>query len=217
MSKLYTTTISEIIVADVDANGDAEIYVALLNGTVEVYDAVSRMLTRTLTTNTPNLAALVVADVDQDGAQEIVVVAANRIAVFNAASAALEWQTASYGGTDLEIANVDNDAAPEIVTTRYVLDGITHALEWDYADTFGARVQLADIDQGRGIRASPLCCPSLAGQESYRRTQWMMACAPASTIRAALAVIAANLEPMTLRFLAERIDRMCGTLTRCKR
>lgn len=146
LSEQYSSTISRIAVADVTDNGKYAIYVALSNGEVRIYDAKTRNLLDVFFSPFASIADITIADVDNDGDQEIVTSSTSGIVVYNAGTHAVEWQTTSYGSSDIEVANVDGDVAPEIVTTRYVIDGISHTLEWDYTNGFGAIVQLADID-----------------------------------------------------------------------
>jgi uncharacterized repeat protein (TIGR01451 family) len=146
LSEQYSSTISRIVVADVTNSGQYAVYVALGNGVIRIYDAKTRELLDTFSSPFASVADFTIADVDNDGDQEIVTSSSSGIVVHHAETYAIEWQTTSYGSSDVEVANVDGDVAPEIVTTRRVIDGISHTLEWDYSSGFGAIVQLADID-----------------------------------------------------------------------
>lgn len=142
----YPDTITRIAVADIAENGQYGIYVALSNGEVQVYDAKTREQIGAFSSPFSDLWDIVIADVDNDDEYEIVTSSTNGIAVHHAETYAVEWQTTSYGSNDVEVGNVDDDGALEIVTTEHVIDGISHTLEWNYPDAFGAIVQLADVD-----------------------------------------------------------------------
>ena len=92
------------------------------------------------------ITAMCFADVDGDSDLEIVASGAGGLAVLDALTYQVEWQTGVYGSQDVAVANVDADPALEIVTSSRVIDGVTQALEWDYPSTFGALLRLADID-----------------------------------------------------------------------
>ena len=138
-------SIRRIEVSNAAKDGQYQIYVVLSNGIVEVYDAAHRTLMRSFATGLTDPTGLVVADLDSDGAQELSVSDKASTNVYDASNYAPKWQVA-YGGAALRVANVDADLALEIVTTRHVIDGGTRVLEWDYADEFGARIELADLD-----------------------------------------------------------------------
>lgn len=144
-NEYVNVSIRQIEVSNATKDGQYQIYVVLSNGTVEVYDAARRTLTHSFATALADPTGLVVADLDHDGAQELIVSNAAATNVYDAGSYAPKWQVA-YGGAALGVANVDADSALEIVTTRHVIDGGTRALEWEYADDFGARIELADLD-----------------------------------------------------------------------
>ncbi len=143
VSKHYAN-MSRIVVADGAPPAGYEIYVALGTGDIEVYNGTTRELVHTMSSGIayPTIA---VADVEDDGVQEIVACSPSACSVFDASTYQQEWST-PYAGNDVAVANVDADPAPEIVTTQYVIDGVTHNVEWDYTSGFGNVVRLADID-----------------------------------------------------------------------
>lgn len=144
MSRGYPArAIARIAVAPLD--GGYAIYVALADGTVEVYDATTRELRYTLFSGVSPARAVAIADLNQDGAAELVVGGASQIAVFDQVSYAARWRI-DVGVADLAIANVDADPALELVTTTAVIDGATRASEWSYGPGFGARIGLGDLD-----------------------------------------------------------------------
>jgi hypothetical protein len=146
LSKEYTSSdIYRLVVADPAGSGQYRIYVALSDGTVEVYDAAARQMLETFTTPY-TISAITFADVDGDTGLEIITSSSDGLAVLNGLTYDIEWQSSSNGSSDIAVANVDADPALEIVTTRRVIDGVTHTVEWDYPSSFGLYVCLADID-----------------------------------------------------------------------
>lgn len=145
LSDEYTADINRIVVSDYNYDQHYEIYVGLEDGSIEIYDATTRELIGSFT-STVGTTGMTVADVDNDDEQEIVATSESGLAVYNALTYASEWQTFSYGSSDIAVANVDGDISPEIVTLSYVIDGISHSVDWYYPDMFGAIIHLADID-----------------------------------------------------------------------
>lgn len=86
------------------------------------------------------LSSPVIADLDANGDFEAVGFASNGIVTaYDAATGALEW-TAGAAGGPLAVAQLDGDAALEIIvpgTPGRVLDGATRSVDFEYAEGFG--------------------------------------------------------------------------------
>jgi hypothetical protein len=146
LSKPYLNlSINHIEVAQTQASGQQLIFVVLTNGQVEIYNGSSRQLEYTLASGLSNPTSLTVADLDRDGQSEIIIGAGNAIAAFDVGNYAQKWRI-SHGAVDLAVANVDNDAALEIVTANKVIDGVTQTVEWEYEQRFGTRIAVADLN-----------------------------------------------------------------------
>ncbi len=92
------------------------------------------------------------ADVDNDGNIEIVLLAGEsfltRLEIYDSATLTNEW-TSDYLllGYAMDIGNVDEDGALEIVTSRgFVFDGVTRLNEWAFSPGFGTGIRIADTD-----------------------------------------------------------------------
>jgi hypothetical protein len=167
-SDVYSAGIRRIVVADVDTNGIAEIYVGLSDNRVFIYDGLTlEEVGRFFVDGEIN--AMVIADVDADGRQEIITSNETMVFVYSTYSFNLEWASTTYGGRYLAVGNVDADPAPEIVLTccdqnGYVIDGVSHDLEWEYMYNFGSKFALLDVDgdgmseimQPMDIRSKPI-------------------------------------------------------------
>lgn len=154
-NKQYSTTIVQLVLADITGDGREDIVVGLNDGTVYIYDGPTRQEIGKLST-TAMMTALAVADLDGNGVMEIIVSDGLGIFVYAADGSGLRWSVATGGGSSIAIGNVDGDAALEIVTTAtggkgYVIDGATHTIDWEYINGFGARVSLGDLD-GDGLQ-----------------------------------------------------------------
>jgi hypothetical protein len=80
-----------------------------------------------------------IGDVDADGDDELVVAALNGVGVYEVASGQLEWSGTGVT-TDVELAQLDTDAALEILIggpASRALDGATRAVEWQPANGLG--------------------------------------------------------------------------------
>ncbi len=151
VSDYYFTSISRIVVADLDKNGTLEIVLGLGNGSIQIVNGSTLQVENACATPAGDINDLAIGDVDRDGANEIVFCNDSSIFVYDALTLSLEWNSGSYGGRGIAIGNVDRDLAVEIVTSRsgntgYVVDGSSHVLEWEYAGGFGSIVRLEDID-----------------------------------------------------------------------
>lgn len=150
-SQEYASVISHIQYFDV--LGSPHIVTAQRDGTIRLFDPVTYEERETF--NIPGLGfygpnKLAMGDIDNDGDDEFVVLADSSIFVYSAASLDLEIEITGYGGSDIEIENIDADSNKEIILAQgYVLefDGSAISVQWDYSFLgFGARVELGDID-----------------------------------------------------------------------
>jgi len=149
-SETYQATLVQLALADLNGDGHKDIVAALSDGTVIVYDGVTRAKIATWAT-APQLEALAVADIDGDGKLEIVTSDGVKVFVYDCVTGGLKWSLSKGGGSSIAIGNVDADSHLEIVTTStggkgYVIDGATQTVKWEYVDGFGARVALGDLD-----------------------------------------------------------------------
>jgi hypothetical protein len=144
--------------ADIDGDGKQEIYFSK-GGALVRLDGVSR---REVVHAQLRCEGLEIADLDGDGTRELACLNVTRgtqaetqrqVLVLNASTLAKLWSTPQLdAGFSMAIANVDEDAALEIVTAGgYVYDGGTHELQWNYGQPFGWTVDTGDMD-GDGTR-----------------------------------------------------------------
>jgi len=158
VSDYYSVDVKKILIDDIDNNGSDEIIIALENGNIEIYDALQLTKINAIGTIASDLRNFVIGDIDNDGEKEFVLsdfTHINNTYVYSASDYSLECIIPYGVRGELEIGNVDDDPALEIVIGRdpssnkgYVIDGITHAVEWEYNSFggFGRSVELADID-----------------------------------------------------------------------
>lgn len=162
--------ITGIAAEDLDGDNRAEIFAAYYNCTIVQYSGVDRSLTHRAEVPVPPgyiCRDFAVADLDGDGASEVICLAVDTnatnidapgvILVLAADTLDVVAQLAPdiYQGY-LAVANVDNDAALEIVTgSGHVFDGVATLAssslpQWEYAPGFGWPIAAGDVD-GDGV------------------------------------------------------------------
>lgn len=143
--------ITSIGVANVDAAADLDVIVGQGNA-IRVYNGTSRALIRTIPTGASSIRSLRTADVDADGQLEFVFCDDDELFIHNSITGQQEARVAGRGGLDLDVANVDGDAALEIAICNgsaagYIVDGITRADQWAYPISgYCKLVCLGDVD-----------------------------------------------------------------------
>lgn len=118
------------------------------NGMVRDFDAATLQEIRSFTLDAQPVAAAV-GDVDADGVDDLVVLTNDAIHAFSLLDGHAEWTSAVADGTDLALAQLDADAALEIIVAGtlpgIVLDGATRAIDWQYIDGFGSRLATGSL------------------------------------------------------------------------
>ncbi len=90
---------------------------------------------------------------DSDGELEYIFTSSSALFVYNVRTGALEYQSATYRGTDVAVGNVDKDPDLEIVIATgdnspgHVLNGRTRAVKWSHPNGFGSMVRIGDVSQ----------------------------------------------------------------------
>jgi hypothetical protein len=141
---------------DADGDGKREIFFASGSYIIKLDGVNRREVARYTDTS---CTALKFADIDGDGVPELVCLGTDStingytsLYVLNARTMQLKWRTAGLNlGTSLAVANVDADAALELITNNgFVFDGITQQNEWNYSQGFGSKVDVGDVS-GDGV------------------------------------------------------------------
>jgi len=93
--------------------------------------------------------AAAVGDVDADGQDDLLVLTQEGLYSYSMESGTLEWNMDLPGHFDLAIAQLDSDAALEIVlggAPGLVLDGATHAVDWQRDEGFGSPIAMGRLN-----------------------------------------------------------------------
>lgn len=92
---------------------------------------------------------MVIADIGGDRDTEVLVLFGNGLVVFDARTMIAEYQTDMLGGTELRVANVDDDAAVEVVIngpTGRIIDPGNWLAGREYPGGFGTAMKLGNVD-----------------------------------------------------------------------
>jgi len=118
---------------------------------VKVFDGGSRRLLREIQLPGAELRAARIGDLEGDGDQELVLSCALDLFVLDPASGELLADKPGFGGTDLDLGQIDGDPQAEIAIGGngfggLILDGISLAVDWADLTGFGERVRMVDVD-----------------------------------------------------------------------
>ncbi|MBZ0111814.1 MAG: VCBS repeat-containing protein [Thermoanaerobaculia bacterium] len=124
----YSEGITALEVAQIDQDAALEVIVAA-GETVYIYDGATKQLEIDFPIGVVP-ARMVVGDIDADGTAEVVVIDEHDLYSYSATTGASELVRFGFGGFDLDLGQIDDDAALEIGVadfgqTTYVLDGTT--------------------------------------------------------------------------------------------
>jgi Ca2+-binding RTX toxin-like protein len=149
LSNLESAGISKIAAFDPDQDGIYSIFVGLANGEIHIYDGATLEKVGYLDTPASSINQILWADADNDSINELIVSDNQNTFLYDSTSLSLKHQIA-YGGSDVEVGNVDSDSANEIVFstgTVVEVNGTTTKEDWKYAGgSFGSLIELSDID-----------------------------------------------------------------------
>jgi len=144
-SPLFSAGIRRIDVGNVQGTAEEEIIIGLADGTIQIHDRATKALLLEFSTLLGEIEAMAITDLDDDGLAEIVL-CADDLAIYSGEGTLL-WEVEGAGGTDLVVADMDDDTALEIATTDgNVVDAAAQSVQWSWGDGFGAYLAAADID-----------------------------------------------------------------------
>jgi hypothetical protein len=160
------TGIHDLKIGDVDNDGVNEIVVAtdkLYDGALYVINGQTKAIEKSYFYDSgAPMYSVDIADVDNDGQTEIIAgggrahTGAPGVYVYaiNGSTGAVEWKSINIGDTwsainFVQVGNVDNDAAPEMVALKdslYVIDGISHQQKQTSTGGYSS-LELYDLDK----------------------------------------------------------------------
>ena len=141
-------------VADINDDGDAEIFVSQYNQTLALDGWPPELLWRD--NNLESLRIFAAGDVDRDGDGDLVVGGEDgRISILDGETSHAAWTSITTNGQigGVRLANLDEDEALEIAFFNqddrvHVYDGVTHFLEWQSMDIVDASaLDVGDLDR----------------------------------------------------------------------
>lgn len=147
-SKQLSGVVEEVIVADLDGEGNEEIIARTGSGVVYVWGSDDlKQRYESLVTDFRKIHSIAVGNVDDDEWNELVINADRHIYYVDGLSFNRDWTSLyEYEATRMRCGDVDGDRNVEIVlNTGQILDSRSGEVEWS-DEVFGARIDLADID-----------------------------------------------------------------------
>jgi hypothetical protein len=152
LSSEYYDRIIALRLGDVTGDPGKEIVVAMENGSIHIYDQVTKNYLTEVTTAVQYWATdLEIADVDNDGQNELILGSEDRLYVYSA-SGTLEWDM-DIPVQDIVVGQMDNDSGLEIAVAAYfsddngyVIDCSSRTIQWTWPHGFGVELAAADID-----------------------------------------------------------------------
>ena len=159
-SPILNSPVRGLFVEDLEGDGDAEIVVYTADGTLFIYDYLSRdQIYRTPEGLYAAITCMIVENLDNDPQKEIFFLAsrsggggegevAGNLIQFDPVNQFEEWSSSeTYTATDMVFGNVDTDDEPEIIlNTGEVLSLRFKNAEWKSSTAFGSRLYLIDLD-----------------------------------------------------------------------
>lgn len=166
--------ISEVFVADINANGDLDIVAYTEQGDIAFYSAKDyKLLWRSTDDQFASISAMTIANIDDDPQLELIFCAEEaadvagyrasgsrdnieqersqqigRLFVFDCRNLFVEWRTEKgIWGHSIAVGDLDGDGNKEIViNTGFVIDARYQSVQWEYRDGFGDRIGFVDLD-----------------------------------------------------------------------
>lgn len=160
------TGVHDVELGDVNGDGVQEMVVAtdrLYDGAIYVLDGQTKQIQNSyLYDDGAPMRSVAIADVDNDGHNEIIAGGSRAHSgapgvytyILDGTTGAVKWKSINLGGywsgvSELEVGNIDNDAAQEIIAVNdslFVFDGITHQ-QWQSSFTGVTSAHLHDFNQ----------------------------------------------------------------------
>ena len=157
---------SRIVNLDVFDIGDTQnykVYMTLQDGTIRIYDAVTKKLDKKakFSTNGSTQSSVFYADADNDGIKDLVVGSSDFTYILDVKTLTEKFKFKDTG-VKVQVGNVDTDAQNEIVSSSgriYELNGSVLKEEWTFTTDIGAKslLQLANLDNDSALEI--VYCP----------------------------------------------------------
>ncbi len=147
-SPIFEVKISTLEVADLNGDGTYEILMGLENGTLQIYDARTKMLIKESKFTNERLNSIVYEDADNDSEKDIVISCTQHSYILNPDSLGIKFEIAK-GANEIRVGNVDDDGMNEIVLSSggvYRLTGSGLSTLWNFEPRYDGYIELSDID-----------------------------------------------------------------------
>jgi len=147
-SPKYANNINTLEVVDFNNDKNYEILLGFSNGTIEIYNGVTKELIKSVTPVSEAINSIVYADADNDSKKDIIISCPQNTYVLDATTFAQKF-IINKGANSVRVGKLDDSNKNEIVLssgTIYKLEGTTLTTIWNYNTSGEGLVELSDID-----------------------------------------------------------------------
>lgn len=147
-SKSGSVSINILEVADYDSDGKLEILIGYDDGSLEIFNAETLTLLKTLKLSNESINSIIIADADNDGANELVLGCDNSTLLVNASSLTTEYKIAK-GCSVVRVGKLEDNGKNEIAMSAgfvYLLKDSVLTQVWNFNTSGGSYMELSDID-----------------------------------------------------------------------
>jgi len=148
VSPVGANMINTLEVVDLNNDGNYEILLGYDNGTIEIYNAVTKELVKSVSPVTESINSIVYADADNDSEKEIVISCPQNTYVLNVTTLAQKYAI-NKGANYVRVGKLDDSNKNEIVLSSgsiYKLEGSTLTNIWNFSTSGEGYIELSDID-----------------------------------------------------------------------
>jgi hypothetical protein len=147
-SPKYTNYINTLEVVDFNNDKNYDILVGLSDGTIEIYNGVTKELIKSVKPVNEAINSIVYADADNDSQKDIIISCPQNTYVLDATTFAQKF-VINKGANSVRVGKLDDSNKNEIVLssgTIYKLEGTTLSTIWTYNTSGEGLVEISDID-----------------------------------------------------------------------
>ena len=135
-------TASIVKVLSATIGGSAHVFTLAADGTVRDYSGWPLTEQNEFTVATSPISAAI-GDLTGGGSNSLLVLTSGSLYAYAASDGSPQWSYPVSGATEVAMAQLDADAASEIIlntTPGLVIDGLTQVTDWQYIDGFGSHL-----------------------------------------------------------------------------
>jgi len=149
VSSLGTSNITALEIIDYDQDGDNDVLVGFNNGTLEIYDATTLNLTKTIKPVSESINSIAFADANNDSRMELVLAGSSNTKLIDPQTFEIRF-TINQGANAVRIGQMDDSGFNEIVLSSgsiYKLNSNDLTTVWTFSSSNENLMEISDIDK----------------------------------------------------------------------